>query len=153
MLAGIRGRPTLATGPRQPQRLPEPPLRPHRSRRRAESGRRRFGPSQSDRRHPGWKRNPGACPMINIFGPGCRFKRIPFDSLMEDHMKYMLLIYNEEKAWPKFSEAQRQGFMGEFMKFTQQIQSPGQYISGSQLQPTSAAPRALVGDRKPPPTH
>src|SRR5260370_18147223 len=58
---------------------------------------------------------------------------------MEDHMKYMLLIYNEEKAWPKFSEAQRQGFMGEFMKFSQQIQSAGQYISGSQLQPTSAA--------------
>jgi len=26
-------------------------------------------------------------------------------------MKYMLLIYNEEKAWGKFSEAQRQGFM------------------------------------------
>ncbi len=38
-------------------------------------------------------------------------------------MKYMLLIYNEEKAWGKFTEAQRQGFMGEFMKFTQQIQS------------------------------
>ncbi len=35
-------------------------------------------------------------------------------------MKYMLLIYNEEKAWGTFSEAQRQGFMGEFMKFTQQ---------------------------------
>jgi hypothetical protein len=43
----------------------------------------------------------------------------------ENSMKYMLLIYNEEKAWAKFSEAQRQGFMGEFMKFTQQIQSAG----------------------------
>src|SRR6267378_1585981 len=105
MLVGIRARLRLAIGPRRPQRLPEPPLRPHRSRRRAESGPRRCGPSQSDRPHPGWKRNPGACPMINIFGPGCRFKRIPFDSLMEDHMKYMLLIYNEEKAWPQFIEA------------------------------------------------
>src|SRR5260370_21508492 len=55
------------------------------------------------------------------------------------HMKYMLLIYNEEKAWGKFSEAQRQGFMGEFMKFTQQIQSAGQWLASSQLQPTSAA--------------
>ncbi len=54
-------------------------------------------------------------------------------------MKYMLLIYNEEKAWPKFTEAQRQGFMGEFMKFTQQIQSAGQWLSSSQLQPTAAA--------------
>src|SRR5260370_35957277 len=77
--------------------------------------------------------------MINVFAPGCRFARIPFDSLMEDHMKYMLLIYNEEKAWGTFSEAQRQGFMGEFMKFTQQIQSAGQWLANSQLQPTWAA--------------
>src|ERR1700739_215687 len=55
------------------------------------------------------------------------------------HMKYMLLIYKEEKAWAGFTEAQRQGFMGEFMKFTQQIQSAGQWVSSSQLQPTAAA--------------
>jgi hypothetical protein len=67
---------------------------------------------------------------------------------MEDHMKYMLLIYNEEKAWGKFTEAQRQGFMGEFMKFTQQIQSAGQWLSSSQLQPTSAATSVRVRDGK-----
>jgi hypothetical protein len=67
---------------------------------------------------------------------------------MEDHMKYMLLIYNEEKAWPKFTEAERQGFMGEFMKFTQQIQSAGQWLSSSQLQPTSAATSVRVRDGK-----
>src|SRR5258708_28210669 len=81
-------------------------------------------------------------------GGGCRFKRMPFDSLMEDHMKYMLVIYNEEKAWPKFTEAQRQGFMGEFMKFTQQIQSAGQWLASSQLQPTSAATSVRVRDGK-----
>src|SRR5260370_41130087 len=86
--------------------------------------------------------------MINVFAPGCRFGRIPFDSLMEDHMKYMLLIYNEEKAWGTFSEAQRQGFIGEFMKFTQQIQSAGQWLSSSQLQPTSAATSGRVRDGK-----
>ena len=63
-------------------------------------------------------------------------------------MKYMLLIYNEEKAWPKFTEAQRQGFMGEFMKFTQQIQSAGQWLSSSQLQPTSSATSVRVRDGK-----
>ena len=63
-------------------------------------------------------------------------------------MKYMLLIYNEEKAWPKFTEAQRQGFMGEFMKFTQQIQSAGQWLSSSQLQPTSAATSVRLRDGK-----
>ncbi len=63
-------------------------------------------------------------------------------------MKYMLLIYNEEKAWGKFSEAQRQGFMGEFMKFTQQIQSAGQWLASSQLQPTSAATSVRLRDGK-----
>ncbi len=63
-------------------------------------------------------------------------------------MKYMLLIYNEEKAWPQFTEAQRQGFMGEFMKFTQQIQSAGQWLSSSQLQPTTAATSVRVRDGK-----
>jgi len=68
---------------------------------------------------------------------------------MEDHnMKYMLLIYNEEKAWGKFSEAQRQGFMGEFMKFTQQIQSAGQWLASSQLQPTAAATSVRLRDGK-----
>jgi hypothetical protein len=63
-------------------------------------------------------------------------------------MKYMLLIYNEEKAWAGFTEAQRQGFMGEFMKFTQQIQSAGQWVSSSQLQPTAAATSVRVRDGK-----
>src|SRR6266849_4005096 len=77
--------------------------------------------------------------MINVFAPGCRFGRIPFDSLMEDHMKYMLLIYDDEKAWAKFSETERQQYMGEYMQFTQQIKSGGQYAASSQLHPTSAA--------------
>jgi hypothetical protein len=48
-------------------------------------------------------------------GPGCRFGPIPFDSLIEDHMKYMLLIYDDEKAWSKFSDTERQQYMGEYM--------------------------------------
>jgi hypothetical protein len=58
---------------------------------------------------------------------------------MEDHMKYMLLIYDDEKTWAKFSETERQHYMGEYRQFTQQIQSGGQYVAGSQLRPTSAA--------------
>src|SRR5260370_1081945 len=54
-------------------------------------------------------------------------------STMEGQMKYMLLIYNEEKAWGKFTEAQRQGFIGEFMKFTQQIAWPLRAVSGVAL--------------------
>jgi hypothetical protein len=58
---------------------------------------------------------------------------------MEDHMKYILLIYDDEKAWPKFSETEQQQYMGEYMQLTQQIQSGGQYVASSRLHPTSAA--------------
>ena len=54
-------------------------------------------------------------------------------------MKYMLIIYDDEKGWAKLSETERQQAMGEWMQFTQQIKSDGQYVASSQLQPTSAA--------------
>jgi hypothetical protein len=63
-------------------------------------------------------------------------------------MKYMLLIYNEEKAWTQFTEAQRQHFLGEFMKFTESIKSAGQWVSSSQLQSISAATSVRVRDGK-----
>jgi hypothetical protein len=58
---------------------------------------------------------------------------------MEDHMKYLLIMYDDEKGWAKLSETERQQAMGEWMQFTQQIKSGGQYVASSQLQPTSAA--------------
>jgi hypothetical protein len=63
-------------------------------------------------------------------------------------MKYILLIYDDEKAWPKFSETERQQYMGEYMQFTEQIQSGGQYVSSSQLHPTSAATSVRVRNGK-----
>jgi hypothetical protein len=78
-------------------------------------------------------------PNDKYFREGCRFGRSPFDSLMEDHMKYMLLIYDDEKGWAKLSETERQQAMGEYMQLTQQIKSGGQYVASSQLHPTSAA--------------
>jgi hypothetical protein len=51
-------------------------------------------------------------------------------------MKYMLLIYDDEKGWAGLSEAERQRYMGEFGKLRQEI--AGQYVRGSQLHPTSA---------------
>ena len=64
-------------------------------------------------------------------------------------MKYMLLIYDDEKAWPKFSDAERQHFMGLYGQLTEHIKSSGQYVSSSQLHPTSAATsvRARSGKR------
>jgi hypothetical protein len=54
-------------------------------------------------------------------------------------MKYMLLIYEEEKGWMHLPEAELQQIMGEYRQFTQQIKASGQYLDGAQLQPTSAA--------------
>jgi hypothetical protein len=52
-------------------------------------------------------------------------------------MKYLLLIYDDEKGWAKLSEAEREHYLGEFGELRQQMS--GQYVAGSQLHPTSAA--------------
>ena len=63
-------------------------------------------------------------------------------------MKYMLLIYDDEKGWAKLSEAQRQQAMGEYMQFTQQLHSAGQHVSSSQLHQASAATSVRAGSGK-----
>jgi len=63
-------------------------------------------------------------------------------------MKYMLMIYDEEQAWAKLSEAERQQIYGEYGQFSQQVKSSGHYVSGSQLQPTSAATSVRVRNGK-----
>jgi hypothetical protein len=63
-------------------------------------------------------------------------------------MKYMLLIYGEEQAWDNMPEAEMRQLMGEFRQFTQQIQSSGQHLGGSQLHRTRAATSVRVRDGK-----
>ncbi len=63
-------------------------------------------------------------------------------------MKYMLLIYDEEQAWSKFSEAERQQIFGEYMQFTQQIKSSGHHLASAPLHPTSAATCVRVRNGK-----
>jgi hypothetical protein len=67
---------------------------------------------------------------------------------MEDHMKYMLLIYDDEKGWARLSEAERQHYMEGYIKFTEQLKSGGQYVASSQLHPTSAATSVRARDGK-----
>ena len=54
-------------------------------------------------------------------------------------MKYMLLIHDSEKGWAALSEEERQEIMAAYRRFSAEIQSSGQFISGSQLQATSNA--------------
>jgi hypothetical protein len=59
-------------------------------------------------------------------------------------MKYMLLIYHEEKAWDTLTEADRQNIYSEYRKFSEDIVASGNYISGSELHPVSTATSVRV---------
>ncbi|HVT43233.1 MAG TPA: YciI family protein [Thermoanaerobaculia bacterium] len=63
-------------------------------------------------------------------------------------MKYMLLIYHDEKGWDKLSESERMEIYAEYGKFGQQITAGGNYVSGSELQPTTTATSVRVRDGK-----
>jgi hypothetical protein len=63
-------------------------------------------------------------------------------------MKYILLIHDEEKAWGKFSEDERQKLMAEYRQLSEQLKASGQYVSGSQLAPTSSATSVRVREGK-----
>ena len=54
-------------------------------------------------------------------------------------MRYMLLIYDDEKVWERMSETERRQLFGEYMQFTEQIKATGHYVSGAPLQPVSTA--------------
>jgi hypothetical protein len=54
-------------------------------------------------------------------------------------MKYLCLIYDNEKEWQKFPKDVQDKYMGEYTAFGDSIKKSGQYIGANQLQPTSTA--------------
>jgi hypothetical protein len=63
-------------------------------------------------------------------------------------MQYMLLIYNQEKAWEALPEAERGTHFTAYMKFTQEIKDSKHYIAGDALQPVHTATSVRVRDGK-----
>jgi hypothetical protein len=63
-------------------------------------------------------------------------------------MKYMLLIHDNESGWGALSEEERQRIMADYRRFTEDIRRSGQYLAGSQLQPTSTATTVRVRNGK-----
>ena len=63
-------------------------------------------------------------------------------------MKYMLLIYDDEKIWATMPEAERQKMFGEYMQFSKDVQESGHYKAGAPLQPTSKATSVKVRNGK-----
>ena len=63
-------------------------------------------------------------------------------------MKYMLLIYDNEQAWARLSEAEQRRIYGEYMQFTEDIKASRNYLAGAQLQPVATATSVRVRDGK-----
>jgi hypothetical protein len=60
-------------------------------------------------------------------------------------MKYMLLIYADERAW---TEAEREHCYGDSTELAHELKSKGQYLAASPLQPVSTATSVRVRDGK-----
>jgi hypothetical protein len=63
-------------------------------------------------------------------------------------MKYMLLIYDDEREWGALSEAERQKIYGEYRNLIEELGSKGQFLGGDQLQPTTTATSIRVRNGK-----
>jgi len=60
-------------------------------------------------------------------------------------MKYMLLIYSDEKAW---TESEREKCFVESTQFTHELHAKGQYLGASPLHPVASATSVRVRNGK-----
>jgi hypothetical protein len=63
-------------------------------------------------------------------------------------MKYVCLIYDEEKKMTGMSKDEGDAFMGEYFAFTEGIKKSGQYVGGEALQPVQTATTVRVRNGK-----
>ena len=63
-------------------------------------------------------------------------------------MKYILLCYDDEQYWTQAGAAVHRAAMEEAVQLTHQLDSQGQYLSASPLQPTTTATSVRVRSGK-----
>jgi hypothetical protein len=63
-------------------------------------------------------------------------------------MQYLLLIYENEKAFNELSEADAGKMFGEYMEYSRDIKASGHMVAGDALQPTTKATTVRVRDGK-----
>jgi hypothetical protein len=63
-------------------------------------------------------------------------------------MKYLCLIYNDEKNVSGMSKGDNEALMGEYFQFTDAIRKSGHYVAGEALEPISAATTVRVRNGK-----
>jgi hypothetical protein len=64
-------------------------------------------------------------------------------------MKFMCLIYDDEKAFGKLSDTDRKAVYNEYRKFGEEITKSGNLVDGSELSPTNTAATVRVRNGKP----
>ena len=63
-------------------------------------------------------------------------------------MKYLCLIYNDERQWPKLPQADQNSMSAEYFAFTDSIKQSGHFVGGEALQPTTTATTVRVRNGK-----
>jgi hypothetical protein len=63
-------------------------------------------------------------------------------------MKYLCLIYDEEKKMATMSKADGDKFMGEYFAFTDGVKKSGHYLGGDALHPVNTATTVRVRNGK-----
>ena len=63
-------------------------------------------------------------------------------------MKYLCLIYDDEKMWPSMTKAETDVIMVEYFAFTEAVKKSGHYLGGNALLPTSTATSVRVRQGK-----
>src|SRR3954468_24306551 len=63
-------------------------------------------------------------------------------------MRYLCLIYDDEKKMGTMSKKEGEAFMGEYFSFTDGIKKSGHYLAGEALQPVETATTVRVRNGK-----
>ena len=63
-------------------------------------------------------------------------------------MKYLCLIYDEEKKLESMPKSESDAFMAEYFSFTEGIQKSGHYVAGEALQSISTATTVRIRNGK-----
>jgi hypothetical protein len=63
-------------------------------------------------------------------------------------MKYLYLIYDEEKKLASMAKSESDAFMGEYFAFTNAVKESGHYLGGNALQPVQVATTVRVRNGK-----
>ena len=63
-------------------------------------------------------------------------------------MRYLCLIYDEEKKLAAMAKGESDAFMGEYFAFTEDIKKSGHYVGGNALQPVNTATSLRVRSGK-----